>query len=396
MSRERLSIVVSGYLGLLPAGGITWDYLQYPLGFAELGHEVFYLEDTAVWPIYQNDVADCSGNVRHLAAVMSAFGLADRWAYRDEASGTWYGRSEADVATICRNADVLVNVSCSLVMRDIYAAIPTRLLIDSDPMFTQIQYMAGIAFTAGEPRMRALIHWHTHHFTFGEKVGDADCRIPDCGVRWRPTRQPIVLAKWHVAALPATPPEFTTVMNWTSTNPISFAGEEWLQKNVEFVRFLEVPKHVPNASFAVAIAQTGGTDKAFPAALAGRHGWNVLDPAQVVPDWKSYQQFIQHSHAEFSVAKETYVKARTGWFSCRSACYLASGRPVVTQDTGWTERLPSDCGLLGFSDLGSAVASLERVLTDPGRHARRAREIAEQYFDSRSVLTEVLDQAAAS
>lgn len=397
---DRLRIVVGGFLGLLPVGGVAWDYVQYPAGFAALGHEVYYIEDTRLWPIYQHgaDGADCTANVEHLAAVMAAFGLSDRWAYRDEASGQCFGLSEAAVGTICRSADVFVNVSCATVLRDEYRAIPVRVLIDSDPMFTQIQYAAEASLTSSPSGMRGLVDGHTHHFTFGENIGAADCRIPSCGVRWRPTRQPICLEHWPQTPLPDAPDAaYTTLMNWTAAPPLDYEGEQWGQKDVEFRRVIELPRFaagLPGARpLAVAVGQTLGAP--FPVAEAEQAGWRVLDPQRDAPDWQRYRRFIQHSWGELSVAKQTYRKARTGWFSGRSACYLATGRPVIAQDTGWSGYLPSGCGLLAFDDLVGALAALAEVAAAPGKHAHAARGIAEQWFDSDRVLSDLLREVGA-
>ena len=396
MPAKNLRVVVGGYLGLLPAGGVTWDYLQYPLGFAGLGCDVFYVEDTRLWSVYQaegHDYGDATPNVRHLGAVMEAFGLGDRWAYRDEASGRCFGMSEAAVREACRTADVFVNVSCSTFLRDEYAAIPVRALIDSDPMFTQIQLETGAMFTDGEPALRRLVDAHTHYFTFGEHVGAPDCRIPAAGVRWRPTRQPICLEHWAVAPAPAPGAAYTTVMNWTAAPPLAYAGETWGQKDVEFRRLLALPAAVPEIPLAVAVGQTTGA--AFPRAEAERHGWRVLDPDRCVPDWRTYRAFIGRSRGELAVAKQTYVKGWTGWFSCRSACYLAAGRPVVTQDTGWSAHLPTGHGLLAFGDAREAAEALRAVERDHAAHARAARRVAEECFDSRDVLGRLLDDVGA-
>src|SRR5262249_23612196 len=157
-------------------------------GLAALGHDVYYVEDTQLWPIYQagGGGADCTANVEQLSAVMAAFGLADRWAYRDEGTGLLFGPSEAPLRRLVGTADVFLNLSCSTPLRAEYAAIPTRVLIDSDPMFTQIQFLTQAAFTPGSGGMKELVAGHTHHFTFGENIGAADCRMPDCGVTWRP------------------------------------------------------------------------------------------------------------------------------------------------------------------------------------------------------------------
>jgi hypothetical protein len=393
---HRLRIVVGGYLGLMPAGGVTWDYVQYPVGLAMLGHDVFYIEDTRLWPVYQTDNdegANCSANVAHVAAVMDDFGLGDRWAYRDEVSGRCFGLSETAVREICRTADLLINVSCSTFPRDEYRSIPVRLLVDSDPMFTQIQYTSQAAFTPGHSGMREIVDGHTHHFTFGLNIGASDCRIPVVGVSWLPTRQPICLQYWPRTALPpAANGAYTTVMNWAAGRPLAYEGEIWGQKDVEFRRLLALPKIVPDIPLAVAVGQTDGGADPFPAEIARRQGWRVLDPSVCAPDWRSYRAFIERSSGELSVAKETYVKAHTGWFSCRSACYLAMGRPVITQETGWSRHLPSGCGLLAFDDVPSAADALRRVAADPATHARAARAIAEEHFASDRVLNDMLAQ----
>ena len=385
-------IIVSGYVGLLHAGGVTWDYLQYPLGLAAMGHDVYYIEDTRLWPIYQRsagDVPDCSPNVEHLSAAMRTFGLSERWSYRDEASGRFFGLPASRVAELLRTADVLLNVSCATPLRDDYLQIPVRVLIDSDPMFTQIQAHNDEGFTPGAGVMRAAVQSHTHHFTFGEAIGKPDCRIPTGDVTWRPTRQPVCLDRWIQSPMPQRDiAAFTTVMNWSAARALRWDDEDWGQKNVEFESVFGLPSRFRARPLALAIGQTGGN--AVPLARLQVAGWRLLNPNTIAGTLQAYQQFISESFGEFSVAKEAYVKGMTGWFSCRSACYLAAGRPVVTQDTGWSGIIASGEGLLPFTDLDSAVAALERVVADPARHSARARDVAEEYFDSRTVLQTLL------
>jgi hypothetical protein len=389
----RLRILVGGYLGLLPTGGVTWDYIQYPLGLAALGHDVYYLEDTGMWPIYQSGHGtDCAANVTHLASIMDAFELGERWAYRDEISRTWFGPCANDVDELVRSADVLLNISCSTYLRDEYRAIPVRALIDSDPMFTQIQYELDSGFTPGHTSIRSTIRGHTHHFTFGESIGATECRVPSCGVTWRPTRQPICLDAWPLAPL-GKADTWTTVMNWSAGRTLQYQGESWGQKDVELQRIIDLPAKVPGFRLALAVAST--LKEGFPADEFRQRGWRVCAAASCVPDWQSYRNFIKNSFGEFSVAKETYVKARTGWFSCRSACYLAAGRPVVAQDTGWSAHVAAGYGLLAFHDLESAVEALQAVEADPARHAAGARALAEAHFDSRIVLRDLLSALGA-
>jgi hypothetical protein len=388
--RGALRILVGGFLGLTPAGGVTWDYIQWPLGFSMLGHEVIYVEDTRLWPVYQQEgPGNCMGNVSHVRSVMEAFGLAGCWAYRDEVSGECYGLTPEQLKNFCRSADVFVNLSCSTYLRDEYRSIPVRALVDSDPMFTQVQYCNGRSITSSHQGMRDMFEGHTHCFTFGENIGKSDCRIPECGITWHPIRQPICLPYWPIHVLTKeSPPLFTTVMNWTATQDLTFNGETWGQKNVELMRFLDVPNRAEGIHLAIAVGQTTGCP--FPAALFRQHGWTVLNPNESTPDWNSYRAFLASSFGEFSVAKETYTKARAGWFSCRSACYLASGRPVVAQETGWSAYIPTGVGLFTFSDTATAVDALVQARSDPGRHSRAARKIAEEFFSSDKVLRRML------
>jgi hypothetical protein len=179
-------------------------------------------------------------------------------------------------------------------------------------------------------------------------------------------------------------------MNWSVVDGVDFDGERWGQKDVEFLRFFELPQRLPEVPLGVAVSQT--PESTFPVERAREAGWIVFDAARYAYDAPSYQEFITASRGEFSVAKHTYVKANTGWFSCRSSCYLAAGRPVVTQDTSWSRLLPTGRGLLAFHDEESAIDALRQVEADPKMHARAARAIAHEYFDSGRVLREMLDR----
>jgi hypothetical protein len=266
------------------------------------------------------------------------------------------------------------------------------MLIDTDPMFTQVQYETAEGFTPGNSGMRELVHGHTHHFTFGENFGGAGCRMPHCGMSWRPTRQPLMLDRWSVTD-PPIGAAYTTLMNWTAARPMRYAGEVWGQKDVEFLKVINLPRQLPQMQFAAVVGQTTGAP--FPTDVARQSGWDVLDPNRHAGDWGSYREFLRRSAGEFSVAKETYVKAHTGWFSCRSACYLAAGRPVVTQDTGWSKFYPTGEGLFAFTDAAGAADALHSVAADPARHGRAAREIAEEFFDARRVLGRLLQEVGA-
>jgi hypothetical protein len=391
----KLRIIVGGFIGVMPAGGITWDYIQYPLGLSLLGHDVYYIEDTRLYPIYQKPGStwdDCTPCVEHLRNLMNDFGFKDRWAYRDEASGTCFGMTELKIKELCSGADVFINISCSTFLRPEYLKIPARILIDSDPMFTQIQYLSQEMFTPGEPGLRQMVDAHNYHFTFGENINKPGCRIPDCGLNWIATRQPVCLDYWKpVNGFDLKRSSFTTLMNWSAAKLLHYEQEEWGQKDIEFQKFFTLPQKLKEANFSVIINKTGGTEQAFSKEKIEEAGWHVLGP-ESADNWKAYKDFIDHSAGEFSVAKNTYVKARSGWFSCRSACYLAMGKPVVTQDTGWSEIIPSGKGLFAFNDFQEAVGAVEKIMAGYQQQSAFAREMANEYFDSGKVLNKLLSE----
>lgn len=383
---------MGGYIGLYPTGGAAWDYVQYPVGLMLLGHDVYYIEDTRQYPLYQQNSEawdDASGCVSHLKGIMEKFGMKDRWAYRDVASGQSFGMSEEKILELCRSADIFVNVSCSTYPRDEYLKIPKRILIDSDPMFTQMQYSLQESATKESKDWTAvqILESHTHLFTFGKNIGAENCRIPLLNFKWIPTHQPVCLEFWQ-GGLTKAKKAFTSVMNWSDRKKFLYGNEEWGQKDVEFEKIKKAPTLLPSVNFEVVM------NKPISDSLSelGMLGWSIREPWQTVASPDDYKSFIFGSAAEFSVAKETYVKSNSGWFSCRSACYLAAGKPVITQDTQWSKYLPTGAGLFAFSDLHSAVDSVNMVNSSLEYHSRKAKEIAHEYFDSNIVLTKMLDQ----
>ena len=382
-----MRIIVTGLVGQYAFGGVAWDYLQYVAGFRQLGHEVFYLEDTETWPydpVNATISADCSYNVRYLGEVMTRLGLGNQWIYRNAADGTYHGVSEAETKKFCASADLFVNVSGCGWLRPEYLAIPKKIFIDSDPMFTQI----GLAIGMQEVINR--IGAHDFHFTFAEHINASDCRVPHGGLKWIPTRQPIVLDWFPV---PTTPPRdvFTTVMNWVSYKPSEYAGETWGQKDVEFLKFLDLPARTPQ-QFEIAMGRGQGEQR--PTELIRQHGWKIIEPDEALPDPWTYRDYLGSSKGEWSVAKEGYRKSRSGWFSCRSACYLALGRPCVLQDTGWSAHYQTGTGLFAFATLEEARAGIAAINADYARHSAGARAVAEKMFDARRVLGEMLEHIA--
>lgn len=412
--KERLRIIVTGLIAQHPTlGGVTWDYLQYVLGLTELGHEVFYFEDSGEWP-YNLDggpngddwvARDPMDTVRPLARLFERFGLSEHWAYRFPVEPKWFGLSDSKRQEVLRTADLLINISGTIEHPEQYRQVRRMVYLDSDPGFTQVK------IALGQREFSDRVNAHDMHFSFAEAESPA---VPVTGHQWRPTRQPIVLSQWGDRGAPRD--VFTTVMSWTSYQPLIFDGCTYGQKDVELRRFLELPDRVPPGLLEVAMGRLHhisweSEERTLPpraAALVHTHpnwtpadlleymGWRVTDPLGACGNLDSYRDYIESSKGEWSVAKNGYVRGRTGWFSCRSACYLAAGRPVVVQDTGFSEVLPVGEGLLAFSTIDEAAAGIRAVEGDYQRHAKAARAVAEEYFDSRKVLGRLIADAMAA
>ncbi len=383
---SSLRIIVTGLIAQYPLGGVTWDYVQYVLGLARLGHDVYYLEDSGQWPYNPLEGGvdkECAYNVNYLAGVMSRFGLANKWAYRFPWQSQWFGLPDEERRAVIESADLLINISGTLQRPEDYRQVCRMVYIDSDPVFTQVK------LARGQADFRKLIDTHDVHFSFGERFC---ATVPATGHHWHPTRQPIVLSEWR-SSVPQRD-VFTTVMNWTSYNCVTYGGQTYGQKDVEFKRFLELPGMV--APTVLEIAVNEGKTRRTPHSLLTYKGWRVVDPAAVCPDLDSYRGYIESSKAEWSVAKNGYVLGQSGWFSCRSACYLAAGRPVIVQDTGFTAVLPVGEGILPFTTVEEAVAAIHEVEGNYAWHAKSARAIAEEYFDSDKVLSRLINKALSS
>lgn len=390
---QKLRIIVSGFIGLYPAGGVAWDYIQYPLGLLALGHDVYYIEDTSQYPVFhQKDESwdDATSTIKYLEQTMQFFGLQERWAYIEAGSGRCHGLSISRFKEVCATADIFINVSAATYPKDEYANIPARILIDSDPMFTQIQDL-GKNSQLSEREVYESFKWYNQFFSFGENIGASDCQIPTLDLHWQPTRQPVCLDYWKYSG-DEQPQNFTfsTIMNWSIRNPIVYKNKEWGQKDVEFNKILSLPSLDKSSTFQIALAISKNTNSQLPLELLTNAGWQIINANDLVfPN--QYALFIRNSAAEFSVAKNAYVQSNSGWFSCRSACYLASGRPVVTQETGWSKFIPAGEGLLSFTDLNNAYQSVEVLKSNYKKHCRAARDIAEDYFDSSKVLKSLIN-----
>jgi hypothetical protein len=382
--KSKLRIIVSGLIAQYPIGGVTWDYLQYVVGLAQLGHDVYYVEDTGLWPynpIEGGVSRNCTYNVNILNDAMSRFGLADKWAYYFPGESRWYGLTKEQLNKIVHSSDLLINVSCSLQNLADYRAVKKLAYVDTDPVFTQLK------LARGQADFRQQVDAHDVHFSYGECLAEVG---PPTGHKWLPMRKPILISEWR----PSSPyrDTFTTVMNWTSYKPIVYNGKTYGQKDVEFQHFLDLPSRVGPTNLELAVNAAGKT-KRTPSGLLARKNWRVVDPMKVCPDLDSYRSYIESSKAEWTVAKNGYVIGKSGWFSGRTACYLAAGRPVVVQDTGFGTIFPVGEGILTFQTFEEAVEGIRKVEMEYSLHAKAALAIAEEYFDSDKVLNGLISKA---
>jgi hypothetical protein len=374
---SALRIVVLGYLVRGPLGGMASYHLQYLTGLAELGHDVHFFEDSDDYPSCYDPSRDVTDQdptygLRFAESTFRRAGLEDRWAYYDAHTSRWIGPCSDRALEICRASDLLIDVGGLAPMRPWLLEIDARALIDLDPVFTQIRHL-----TDTDARERAM--QHTAFFTVGENVGRGS-DLPVDRFPCQPTRQPLVLGSWRV---PRPPPD----ANFTPDPMREFRGRRYGMKSDSFAPFLELPARVgPVLELAVGSASA-------PRTLLRSKGWSVCDPREPTRDPWTYRSYIEASKAEFSVAKHGYVVTRSGWFSDRSAAYLATGRPVLLQETGFSDWLESGLGVLSFRTLEEAAEGVEEIQQRYELHARAAREIAESYFDSRKVLPSLVEAA---
>ncbi len=379
-----------------PVGGVAWDYLQYAVGLARLGHDVVYHEDTWCWP-YDPPRRTMTDDPTYSAAYLRDFFAR----YAPELSGRWHyfhlhethcGMDRAAFDEFARDADLFINVSGGSFFPDTLSPHCLKLFVDTDPGYNQIILTERPAWSENVDRWCDAVRAHDRHFTYAENFGAADCGVPAAGLAWRKTRMPVVPDLWQArpeAVTPGSP--WSTVMTWNVfKGKLEHRGVEYRGKAEEFAKIAGLPGRFARG-FRVAV---GGTEA--PLAELAAQGWSAEDGPSATLSPQDYQDYIAGSRGEVSVAKNVYVALRTGWFSTRSACYLAASRPVVVQDTGFAAILPTGCGLHAFATAEEAAAAIEAVEADYPAEMRAAREVALAHFDARVVLPRLIEDAFIS
>ena len=361
-------------------GGATWAVLQYLLGLRQLGYEVTFVEPIEASQLHPPGASfESSENARYFQEVVREFGLQSQAALLLAGSQQTIGLSYGELRRRAAHCDVLFNVSGMLQDAALSEKIRLRVYLDLDPAFIQLWESAC--------KIDMHLSSHTHFVTVGQAIGLPECSIPSCGRDWLPTFQPVVLDYWPIGEK-ISHDALTTVGNWRGYGSIEYDGRHYGQKAHSLRNFFELPK-LTTEKFMLALAIH--PDEKRDVEGLRENNWELLDPVECVGSPGRYRQFIQESKAEFGIAKSGYVVSQCGWFSDRSACYLASGRPVLAQETGFSRFLPTGEGLFSFATIEEVLCAIEEMNRDYTRHRRAARALAEQYFDSRRVLTRLLD-----
>jgi hypothetical protein len=380
--------IATGMIATYPVGGVAWDYGQYLVGLEQLGFDVYYLEDTGCPtydPIQRLYADDCTYALRFLHDSLARLSpnLAERWHFRD-VNGNCYGIARDKLIDIVAGADIFLNVSGGTLLREEYMPCRCKVLVDTDP---------GWNHFVNYPKWDAKPGWHgthgfrghDHFFTYAERLGHSDCVLHDFGLSWHPTRPPVLMERWKLAGKGKS---WTTVMTWNNfQKPVKYEGRVYGTKELEFSKIERAPAQCPAAEFEIA---TGGSGA--PVEKWREIGWHVVDSHGISESLDQYRDYVQSSRGELSVAKNLYVATHSGWFSCRTACYLAASRPAIIQDTGFSQILPTGRGLFAFDDNQGAIEAVAEVECDYLKHSAAAREIAHEYLDAKRILRSMLRQ----
>jgi hypothetical protein len=383
-------IVVMGFMGSMPIAGVIWQHIHYVVGLRRLGHDVYYIEDSARLP-YNPATLEITNSFKYAATILDRlareFDFKNRWGFcaRYLKRNPTAGISLTKIRRLYREADAILNICGAQEFNDDLLQSDRLIYIESDPGVEQIKI---------DKRIKSTIDYLQRHrvlFTFGENIGTKRFPVPLNDFKWLPTRQPVLLDLWECNSRPASGGVFTSIANWSTSGlkDITWRGRKYLwSKSLEFLRFISAPKRAGEKFELTTNIRDQPTREKFK-----RNGWRLRSPIDLSIDYWLYRDYIAKSKGEFTVAKDQYVRLNTGWFSDRSACYLAAGRPVITQETGFTKLYGGRAGLLAFTSLGQISEAVKMINADYASHSRAAREIATEIFDAGKVLRALLKSA---
>jgi len=384
-SPRKGKIIVFGILFWYPLAGVTYQFLHYLIGLRRLGYDPYYIEDSARW-IYDprlNDFSpDASGNIETVLPSLQRYGFGDHWAFRGKyPGGNSYGMSETEIKTLYREADAFLNITGAQEMRDEHLAVKRRIYVESDPFAVQVKVAEN------DPGTVRMLDEHDTLFSFGENLGARDCIVPVGKFHWLPTRQPVALELWDGSRRGGD--TFNTITTWHNKGKnFEWCGETWYwTKDREFEKFLDLPRR-RLVKFELAATVDDQVKKKL-----NYHGWLQRDSIEISREPDRYRDYIWRSRGEFTVARDQYTRPNTGWFSDRSACYLAAGRPVITQETGFSKFLPTGKGLFAFRTMDDILRAVDMVESDYEGHCRAAREIAAEFFAAEKVVGSLMERA---
>ncbi len=387
---KRKKIVVMGFMGSVPIAGVIWQHLHYIVGLQRLGHDVYYIEDSARLP-YNPKTFETNESLTYPAEILNQladeFGFENRWAYcaRYLPAKPTAGLRLTKIQQLYIEADAILNVCGSQELNDDLRKSDALLYIESDPGVEQIKVDQGNQDTI------EYLEQHRALFTFGENIGTKRFPVPLRKLKWLPTRQPVVTDFWKTVRRAASTAVFTSIANWSTSGKkdIEWRGENYLwSKSSEFLRFVAAPKKSGEPfELATEIKEPKTREKFL------KNGWRFRGPHEMSVEYWQYRDYIRRSKGEFTAAKDQYVRLHTGWFSDRSACYLAAGRPVITQETGFTGHYGGSGGLFAFKSLGEITAAVREINADYKKQSRAARALACEAFEAEKVLADLLDRA---
>jgi hypothetical protein len=381
----RGKIIVFGILFWYPLAGVTYQFLHYLIGLRRLGYDPYYIEDSGRWiydPRINEFSPDVSNNLKTIVPVLQEHGFGERWAFRGNyPDGKCYGLSETEILQLYREADAFLNVTGAQEIRDEHLACKRRVYVESDPFASQIKVAKG------DEGMIKMLAAHDTFFSFGENLGAPDCDVPIEKFHWQPTRQPVVTELWDDGSCGGS--AYTSITTWHNKGKnLEWRGDTWYwTKDREFEKFLDLPQLRP-CVFELATGVGEEVQR-----LLRDNGWRQIDSVGISGDAERYRSYIQQSRAEFTVARDQYVRPNTGWFSDRSVCYLAAGRPVITQETGFSKFIPSGKGLFGFKTAEDILRAVDLIEADYEGNCHAAREIAAEYFGAEKVLGSLMKRA---